>query len=158
MVSGTTRTSVASRLLALLGAFDSEHRSLTLSELARRADLPLTTAYRLIGELVDGGVLVRRPSGHYVVGRRLWDLGLLAPGQAGLRQVASPFLHDIYGATLATVHVAVREAPTCSTSTACPDTPQCRWSARSGHDFRCTPPGRQNTPCLRLSSAARVWV
>ena len=27
----------------------------------------------------------------------------------GLRQVASPFLHDLYGATLATVHLAVRD-------------------------------------------------
>jgi DNA-binding IclR family transcriptional regulator len=43
------------------------------------------------------------------VGRRVWDLGLLAPVQTGLRQVAEPFLHDIYAATLATVHLAVRE-------------------------------------------------
>ena len=48
-------------------------------------------------------------SGEYVVGRRLWDLGLLAPLQAGLVETASPFLHDLYGATLATVHLAVRD-------------------------------------------------
>ena len=52
---------------------------------------------------------MRRPSGDYVVGRRLWDLGLLAPVQSGLRSAASPFLHDIYAATLATVHLAVRD-------------------------------------------------
>ncbi len=109
MTNARTRTSVAARLLALLGAFDPDHRSLTLSELARRADLSLATAHRLIAELVVGGVLVRRPSGEYVIGRRLWDLGLLAPVQSGLRQVASPFLHDIYGATLATVHLGVRD-------------------------------------------------
>ena len=39
----------------------------------------------------------------------MWDLGLLAPVQTGLRQAASPFLHDLYGATLATVHLAVRD-------------------------------------------------
>ena len=39
----------------------------------------------------------------------MWDLGLLAPVETGLRQVASPFLHDLYGATLATVHLAVRD-------------------------------------------------
>lgn len=107
--SSSPGASVTSRVLALLGAFDAEHRSLTLSELARRADLPLPTAHRLVGELVSGGALVRRPSGEYVVGRRMWDLGLLAPVQAGLRQVASPFLHDIYAATLATVHLGVRD-------------------------------------------------
>lgn len=101
--------SVASRVLAVLGAFDGEHRTLTLSDLARRADLPLATTHRLIGELVECGALVRQPSGAYVIGRRMWDIGLLAPVQSGLRQVASPFLHDIYGATLATVHLAVRD-------------------------------------------------
>lgn len=100
---------VTARVLALLGAFDAEHRSLTLTELARRAGLPLTTAHRLVGELAAWGALARRPSGEYVIGRRLWDLGLLAPLQSGLRQVASPFLHDLYGATLATVHLAVRD-------------------------------------------------
>ncbi len=107
--SATPGASVAARLLALLGAFDSGHRNLTLSELARRAELPLATAYRLVGALVEWGALVRRSSGEYVVGPRIWDLGLLAPGQSGLRQLASPFLQDIYGATLATVHLAVRE-------------------------------------------------
>ena len=101
--------SVTSRALDLLGAFDAEHRSLTLSALARRAGLPLTTAHRLIGELLRWGALARRPSGEYVIGRRVWDLGLLAPVQSGLRQAASPFLHDLYGATLATVHLAVRD-------------------------------------------------
>jgi DNA-binding IclR family transcriptional regulator len=44
-----------------------------------------------------------------VVGRLIWDLGLLAPVQADLRHVAEPYLHDIYAATLATVHLAVRD-------------------------------------------------
>jgi len=111
-VAGNTArpgATVASRVLALLGTFDGDHRSMTLTELSRRADLPLATAFRLINELVDWGALVRTGSGEYVIGRRLWDLGLLAPVQSGLRQVASPFLHDLYAATLATVHLAVRD-------------------------------------------------
>ena len=101
--------SVTSRVLDLLGAFDPEHRRLTLSALARRAGLPLATAHRLVAELQRWGALERLAGGDYVIGRRLWDLGLLAPVQAGLRQAASPFLHDLYGATLATVHLAVRD-------------------------------------------------
>ncbi|GAA0520575.1 hypothetical protein Ade02nite_94420 [Paractinoplanes deccanensis] len=100
---------MTSRVLDLLGAFDHDHRSLTLSDLARRAGLPLATAHRLVGELTKGGALTRLPTGEYVIGRRLWDLGLLSPVQSGLRQAASPFLHDLYGATLATVHLAVRD-------------------------------------------------
>ena len=100
---------VTSRALALLGAFDDEHRSLSLSQLAARADLPVPTAHRLVGELVAWGALSRTQAGEYVVGRRVWDVGLLAPVQTGLRQLASPYLHDLYGATLATVHLAVRD-------------------------------------------------
>lgn len=100
---------VAAKLLAVLGAFDSEHPSLTLSGIARRAELPVSTTHRLVAELVVWGALRRRHDGGYVVGRRLWDLGLLAPVQSGLRQAASPFLQDIYAATLATVHLAVRD-------------------------------------------------
>jgi DNA-binding IclR family transcriptional regulator len=114
-MAGNTSTpgaSVTSRALALLGAFDEHHRRLTLTELARRAELPMPTTHRLVGELVAWGALSRAPSGEYVVGRRLWDLGLLAPVQTGLREIASPYLHDLYGATLATVHLAVRDGTT----------------------------------------------
>jgi DNA-binding IclR family transcriptional regulator len=109
-MAGNTSTpgaTVTSRALALLGAFDGKHRRLTLSELAQRAGLPLPTTHRLVGELVAWGALSRTSAGEYVVGRRLWDLGLLAPVQTGLREIASPYLHDLYGATLATVHLAV---------------------------------------------------
>lgn len=107
--AGTSGVSVTSRVLAVLRAFDSRHRELTLSEIARRADLPIATAHRLVAELAAGRALVRRSTGGYVVGQLLWDLGLLAPGQGALREVASPFLQDVYGATLATVHLGVRE-------------------------------------------------
>jgi DNA-binding IclR family transcriptional regulator len=105
-VAGVT---VASRVLAVLGAFDSEHRALGLSDLARRAGLPLATAHRLVVDLAAWGAVSRLPDGRYVVGRRIWDLGMLAPVPSGLREAASPFLHDLYGATLATVHLAVRD-------------------------------------------------
>jgi DNA-binding IclR family transcriptional regulator len=107
--SATPGATVTSRALALLGAFDEHHRRLTLTELAERAGLPMPTAHRLVGELVAWGALTRTETGSYVVGRRLWDLGLLAPVQTGLRELASPYLHDLYGATLATVHLAVRD-------------------------------------------------
>ena len=102
-------TTVTGRALALVGAFDEQHRRLTLTELAERAGLPVPTAHRLVGELVAWGALRRTSDGHYVVGRRLWDVGMLAPVQTGLREVASPYLHDLYAATRATVHLAVRD-------------------------------------------------
>ncbi|UWZ51229.1 IclR family transcriptional regulator [Dactylosporangium aurantiacum] len=105
----TPGASVVGRAFAVLGAFDEQHRSLTLSELSRRAALPLATTHRLVAELVGLGALDRHGAGRYTIGRRVWGIGLLAPVQTGLRELASPFLHDIFAATRATVHLAVRD-------------------------------------------------
>ncbi|MCO7221985.1 IclR family transcriptional regulator [Klenkia sp. PcliD-1-E] len=107
--SASTGRSVTSRALGVLEAFDAEHPRLTLSEIAARSGTPLTTTHRLLAELAGWGALARRVDGRYEIGRRLWDLGLLAPVQAELRQVASPFLLDVHTATRDTVHLAVRD-------------------------------------------------
>jgi DNA-binding IclR family transcriptional regulator len=101
--------SVTSRVLAVLAAFDAEHPRPTLSEVARRCGMPVATAARLLGELVAGDALVKRPDGRYEVGQRLWQLGLLAPVNHELREVALPLMHDIHAATGDVVHLAVRE-------------------------------------------------
>ena len=111
-MAGNTKqpgVSVTSRIAALLTAFDDAHPRLTLTALARRADLPLPTAHRLARELCALGLLSRDAGGEYVVGQRLWRVGLLAPAQTGLREVAAPFLQDLYAGTLATIHLAVRD-------------------------------------------------
>jgi len=101
--------SVTSRVLAVLAAFDDGHPRLRLSEVARRSGLPVSTVSRLLAELVAGEALARRPDGRYEVGRQLWQLGLLAPVNQELREVALPFIHDIQTATGDVVHIAVRE-------------------------------------------------
>jgi DNA-binding IclR family transcriptional regulator len=101
--------SVTSRALSILDSFDAGAPRLTLSEIADRSGMPLTTAHRLLAELTGWGALTRRSDGRYEVGHKLWDLGLLAPVQLELRQVASPFLLDVHTAIRDTVHLAVRE-------------------------------------------------
>lgn len=97
------------RALQLLDAFDAEHRELTLSELARRADLPLSTAHRLMHELCLWGAVERGGDGLYRIGLRLWELGSLAPRGPGLRETALPFLEDLSLITRENVQLAVRE-------------------------------------------------
>src|SRR3954449_5051512 len=101
--------SVTSRALAVLDAFDAGAPRLSLSEIAERSGTPLTTAHRLLAELTAWGALTRRGDGRYEIGRKLWDLGLLAPVQTELREVAHPFLLDVHTATRDTVHLAVRD-------------------------------------------------
>lgn len=79
----------------LLSAFSDEHRSLGLTDLARRAGLPTSTALRLAQRLVEWGALERREDGTFVIGLRLWEVASLAPRGMGLRQVALPFMTDL---------------------------------------------------------------
>ncbi len=96
---------VASRLLDVLAAFDGT--DLTLTDIARRARLPLTTAHRLVGELAAWGALERAQDGRYRIGLRLWEVGALAPRGLGLRERAMPFLEDLYEVTRQNVQLAV---------------------------------------------------
>ena len=81
---------VVRRALQLLDAFSPERSAMTLSELARHADLPLSTVHRMLRELVAGGALERGEDGAYRIGLRIWELGSLAPRGLGLRERALP--------------------------------------------------------------------
>jgi DNA-binding IclR family transcriptional regulator len=103
--------STTSRVLALLGAFTPMRITLSLTDLARSAGLPVATAHRLAGELVAWGALERLPDGTYQIGMRLWRLGALAPGSRDLPMVAQRFMGDLHEATRQTVELAVPDGP-----------------------------------------------
>jgi DNA-binding IclR family transcriptional regulator len=100
---------VTTRALGVLAAFGPRQPLLTLTEIAARADLPLATAHRLVGELAAWGALERGSDGRYRIGLRLWEVATLAPRGLGLREAALPFLEDLYEATHENVHLAVRD-------------------------------------------------
>ena len=105
--TGRSGRTVTSRVLSVLDAFTDQRRSLTLSEIGRRAGIPIATAHRLVGELVSWGALERDPGGRYQIGLHLWEVGALAPRGPGLRDVALPFLEDLWTATQHHVQLAV---------------------------------------------------
>jgi DNA-binding IclR family transcriptional regulator len=94
-------------VLAILGAFDAGHPQLSLTELARRSGVPLSTAHRLVGELEEWQALSRAPDGRLRVGLRLWELGQLAPSR--LQDLAHPWLQELFASTGENVHLAVRD-------------------------------------------------
>jgi DNA-binding IclR family transcriptional regulator len=100
---------VVDRALALLDAFDPSHRRLTLSELARRSGLPLSTASRLAARLEEWGALHRGPTGAYSIGLRLWEVASLAEPELELRELAAPILDNLGLATRHHVQLAVLE-------------------------------------------------
>ena len=102
-------TSAAGRLLAVLDAFGPQHSALSLSEIARRAGLSLSTAHRLVYELASWGALERGPGGRYSIGLRLLELAALSPRGLGLREAAFPYLDELHHRTRGNVHLGVRD-------------------------------------------------
>ena len=97
------------RALSLLAVFSDRRRALTLSELARHAGMPAPTALRLIARLVAWGALERLDDGRYVVGVRLWEVASLSPRGHGVREIALPYLEDLFEVTRHHVLLAVRD-------------------------------------------------
>ncbi|NHD18892.1 MULTISPECIES: IclR family transcriptional regulator [Actinopolyspora] len=113
-MAGNSRESgrtVTGRAFSVLGAFDAESPRLSLTEISQRADVPLATAHRLVGELEAWGALRRESDGRYAIGLRLWELGLLAPVHTGLRNAAMPYMQQLHEQTGANVQLAVRDGP-----------------------------------------------
>lgn len=113
MVDAEDSRSSVSRAFAVLDAFDSNHRRLRLSALARRCGLPLTTVHRMVGELVAQGALSRTADGSYEIGSKIWNLGILASLHADLRELALPYMEDIYQVSNSAVQIAVLDGIRC---------------------------------------------
>jgi len=105
--------SVTGRALAVLDSFDASHRRQSLSAIARRSDLPLTTVHRLVHELERHAALVRGADGDYEIGSKIWRLGTLASVHVELREVALPYMEDVYELGNDAVQVAVLDGLRC---------------------------------------------
>jgi DNA-binding IclR family transcriptional regulator len=97
---------VATRVLAVLDAFRGNPDRLTLSEVAERTGLPVSTTYRMLAVLTDWGALERGPDNRYQVGIWTWEVGQHAVRE--LADVARPFLQDLFEVTRENVHLCVR--------------------------------------------------
>ncbi|MEV6006435.1 helix-turn-helix domain-containing protein [Streptomyces sp. NPDC051976] len=91
-------TRAVERAMGLLGEVCAEGE-ITLSQCARRARLPVSTALRLLRTLEASGFVRRDPAGAYQVGPRLIQLGAAALGRQGLVRLAEPALRRIVAST-----------------------------------------------------------
>ena len=103
------RTTAAGKVLAVLATFDRERQQQTLSQIAQRTGLPISTTHRVVTELAEWGALERGEDGAWHVGLRLWEVGSVCPRGQILRDVALPFMQDLYEATHENIQLAVRE-------------------------------------------------
>ncbi|MEL4359008.1 MULTISPECIES: IclR family transcriptional regulator [unclassified Luteococcus] len=110
--SRDSRTAV-DKAFALLAAFDGDPTvGVGVSELARRARLSKSTAFRLLGMLERNGA-VERDASNYRLGPALQDLAspMPMPEVDLVRDSLTPFLAHLYERTRQTVHLAVLDGP-----------------------------------------------
>jgi DNA-binding IclR family transcriptional regulator len=69
----------------------------------------MTTVLRLATELRNMGALELDDHGTYRLGAWLWELGTLAASRTTLREIALPYMQDLYEATHENVQLAVRD-------------------------------------------------
>ena len=101
--------SVVARALLILGQFSVATPALTISELSRCTGLPVATVFRLLGELEAGQYVEKSPRGRFRLGKRLWEMGLLTPLHARLRESALPFLLNLQYKSGETVQFAIQD-------------------------------------------------
>ncbi|WP_405970529.1 IclR family transcriptional regulator [Streptomyces sp. NBC_00988] len=102
-----TETSV-DKALQLLDVFTADDRCIGVAELARRAGLPKSTAFRLL-TVLESNRLVARHGRQYTLGHHLFELGQRVPHcrPGGLRDTAAPFMEHLFQVSQETVHLAV---------------------------------------------------
>ncbi|GAA1263993.1 IclR family transcriptional regulator [Arthrobacter pascens] len=107
MANSVSGDSVVDRVVRVIAAFPEGVSVLQLSELADRAQLPLTTAHRLVRQLAQHGLLETSAGGSVRLGLRLWELVNRNSPTLALRQAAMPFMEDIQHVLNQNVNLAV---------------------------------------------------
>lgn len=97
--------SVAERVFIVLLSFDPQHRSLTLSAISRRTNLPVATVHRLLHKLEGMGAVERNADGAYSIGPLMWRMGILARSHDVIGYGARPLLMSLSARTDSDVRV-----------------------------------------------------
>lgn len=98
------------RALAILRTFGPEAPSLGVSEIARRSDLTVSTAHRLLASLMEHGLVMRAAgSNGYTLGPELLRLAGVARETIRLHDLATPVMVDLRDASDETVGLHVTD-------------------------------------------------
>lgn len=109
MANSRSGDSMTERIVRVLDTFDTDRTVQTASEIARRAELPSSTAHRIVAELTEAGLLDRDEDGRIRLGMRLWELALRGSRALRLRQAALPHMARVQTAIREHTQLAVLE-------------------------------------------------
>lgn len=109
MANSRSGDSMTARIVRVLDTFDIDRTVQTPSEIARRAELPASTAHRIVAELTTSGLLERDDDGRVRLGMRLWELALRGSRALRLRQAALPHMARVQAVVREHTQLAVLE-------------------------------------------------
>jgi DNA-binding IclR family transcriptional regulator len=100
---------VIDRAMRLLDALAAQPDPVTLKELAATTGLHVSTAHRILNDLVVGRYVERVDNGVYQLGMRLLELGSLVKGRLNVREAALPPMRALHKLTGQTVNLSVQQ-------------------------------------------------
>ena len=104
------RTDMVGKALGLLVLLGDEPRGASAAELSRRAELPFSTTYRLLGSLTRDGFVDYEPDGRrYRLGLRVFQLGQRVSNHHGFAGTALPILRRVTEETGEATILSVRD-------------------------------------------------
>lgn len=107
---GDARTDMVGKALGLLVLLGDEPRGASAAELSRRAELPFSTTYRLLGSLTRDGFVDYEPDGRrYHLGLRIFQLGQRVSNHHGFAGTALPILRRVTEETGEATILSVRD-------------------------------------------------
>ena len=109
MANSTSGDSVTDRLVRVLETFTPTRTVQTAAEIGRRAGLPGSSAHRIVGELVDAGLLERDDDRRIRIGMRLWELATRSSQALRLRQAAMPAMERVQARVREHTQLAILE-------------------------------------------------
>jgi len=95
MANSRSGDSVTERLVRVLETFTATRTVQTAAEIGRRSGLPISTAHRIVNDLVVAGLLERDDARRVRIGMRLWELSTRSSHALRLRQAALPFMERV---------------------------------------------------------------
>lgn len=105
-----SRTDMVGKALGLLVLLGGEPRGASAAEISRRAELPFSTTYRLLGSLTRDGFVDYEPDGRrYHLGLRVFQLGQRVSNHHGFAGTALPILRRVTELTAEATILSVRD-------------------------------------------------
>lgn len=100
---------VIDRMMSLLNILAANPEAISLKQLAAQSKLHPSSAHRILGVMVEKGVVERGEHGNYQLGIRLLELGNLVKARLNVRQAALPYMQKLCDELGETVNLSVRQ-------------------------------------------------